>query len=73
MDLDHIPLSPPPRLQTSNFVDPPTLSTTLIAIGTSCLSLVVPFMAMRIYTKACIVRSIGWDDGELANFDPKCC
>ena len=73
MDLEHIALSPPPRFQNSNFVDPPTLSSILIAISTACLSLVVPFTAMRIYTKACIVRSVGWDDGEFANFDRKCC
>ena len=66
MDLNHTPLSPPPHFHSSNFVDPPTLSTTLIAISTACLSLTVPFTAMRLYTKACIVRSVGWDDGEFA-------
>ena len=73
MDPNHTPLSPPPHFQVSNFVDPPTLSNTLIGIGTACLSLLVLFTAMRIYTKACILRSVGWDDGEFASFDRKCC
>ena len=65
MDLDHIPVAAPPPPQVSNFVDPPTLTITLVVISALCLVLMIPFAAIRLYCKAFIVRSFGWDDGAL--------
>ena len=67
MDLDHIPVVAPTHPQVSNFVDPPTLTTTLVVVSTLCLVLMLPFAALRLYCKAFILRSFGWDDGELKN------
>lgn len=64
LDPSHIPLVPPIPPQVSNFVDPPTLGTTIIAISILCLALMLPFAALRMYSKAWIVRSLGWDDGK---------
>lgn len=62
MDLDHIPLEPPIPPQVSNFVDPPTLGTTIIAISTVCLTLMVPFAVLRVYSNVWIMKSWWWDD-----------
>ena len=63
MDLDHIPLVAPTPPHVSNFVDPPTFTTTLVVVSALCLALMIPFAALRLYCKAFIVRSFGWDDG----------
>lgn len=67
MDLDHIPLGAPTPPQVSNFVDPPTYTSTLVGVSTICLSLMIPFAALRLYSKAWIVRSFGWDDGNFVD------
>ena len=68
MDPNHIPLVPPVPPQVSNFVNPPTLGPTIIAISVLCLVFMLPMAVMRMYSKIWIVRSFGWDDGELMNF-----
>ena len=64
MDLDHIPLVAPTPPQVSNFEDPSGYQSTFVAVSTICLSLMIPFAALRMYSKAWIVRSFGWDDGK---------
>ena len=64
MDLNHIPLAPPTPPQISNFDDPVTLAHAIQAVSVVCLSLMIPFALIRIYSKAWIVKSFGWEDGQ---------
>jgi hypothetical protein len=69
MDPDHVPLSPPTPPQVSNFVNPATLAPTIIAISTICLAVMIPFVIIRIYSKARIVKALWWDDGQFIKLD----
>ena len=63
LDSDHIPLVTPTPPEVSNFANPSTLRPMLITVSTVCLSVMIPFAALRTYSKIRIVRSFGWDDG----------
>lgn len=69
MDLDHVPLGPPTPPQVSNFVNPPTLAPTIIAISTICLAVMIPFAIIRMYSKAWIVKAFWWDDCRFIKLD----
>ena len=60
--LEDIPALPPPPGVVSNFVNPPTLGPTLIAINAVFLPLTMIAVTIRIYVKGHIIRAIGWDD-----------
>lgn len=62
MDLDQIPAYPPPPGVTSNFKNPVSLAKTLVVVNVVFLSLMTIFVGLRIYTKHCIARKLGWDD-----------
>ncbi|KAL8676900.1 MAG: hypothetical protein Q9186_006630 [Xanthomendoza sp. 1 TL-2023] len=46
----------------SNFVNGPSLQSYNVACQSICLTLVTFFIFVRIYTKARILKSLGWDD-----------
>ena len=62
--LEGIPaLSPPPGV-ISNFINPPTVAPSLIAINGVFLPLTIIAVTIRIYVKGRIIRALGWDDCE---------
>lgn len=58
----NIPSTPPPPGVTSNFTNPESKGYESIITTTICLSLVAPVFALRLYSKAFVTRSFGWDD-----------
>lgn len=60
--LMHIPVTPPPEGVTSNFIDPPSRAKqTQVTIGIM-LSLIVPALLLRIYTRVKKLKIFGADD-----------
>jgi hypothetical protein len=60
--LMHIPVTPPPLGVTSNFINPPSQAKqTQITIGIM-LSLMIPLLIMRIYTRSRKLKIFGVDD-----------
>lgn len=59
------PVSKPPPGVSSDFVNGPSLHEYDIICQTICLTLVTLFVAVRIYTKSTVLKSLGWDDGGL--------
>lgn len=57
-----IPLLDPPPGVKSNFKDPESWAYESIATTAVCFSLMLPFFVLRIYARAVITRSLGWDD-----------
>ena len=57
-----IPLLDPPSGVKSNFKDPESWAYESIATTAVCFSLMLPFFVLRIYARAFITRSLGWDD-----------
>ena len=53
---------PPPPGTIPNFVDPPTLENVQIAAAVVCLALAVLTTVLRMYTKAFVIKAIGWED-----------
>lgn len=61
--LDTIPDPlPPPEGIEANYDAPNTNGTTFIIIAVIGILLATLFTAVRIYTKAVLTRSLGWDD-----------
>lgn len=57
-----LPALPPPPGITSNFTSPKDRGPILIIVNGILLGLMVIFLAIRFYTKFCIVRKVFWDD-----------
>ena len=51
----------------SNFVDPQTVASSLIAVNSIFLPLMLIAVTIRIYIKSCIVHAMGWDDWKYAS------
>lgn len=64
VDLSKIPLMQPPPGVTSNFINPPSLANVIIAVQAVFLTLMLGLVILRIYTRAYLTRSLGWDDCE---------
>ena len=63
MDLANYPaISPPPGV-TPNFIDPETRAPLVIVFSAISLGLMLPILVARLYTKAWVLHSSGWDDG----------
>ena len=62
-DFQHPALTAPTGV-TSNFVNPESRGSILIVASTICLTFMMLFVVMRLYTKICIKHSLGWDDCE---------
>ena len=56
------PMAAPPPGVIPNFVNPDSRGGETIVTVTICLALMVPFFVMRIYSRAFVTRSLGWDD-----------
>lgn len=54
---------PPPGI-ISNSEDPPSKAQTVYIVMSVCLGLVTLLVAIRIYTRARITKSLWWDDGK---------
>ena len=61
--MENYPAAPPPPGVTPNFVDPETRAPAVIAVSAVCLGLMWPVLTTRLYSKAWILRTFGWDDG----------
>ena len=62
MDLNTTPLIAPPTGIESNFVDPPSLSTVIIAVVSITIILQVFFLSIRVYNDVCILGKVTWDN-----------
>lgn len=71
---------PPPGIRP-DFLYPENRGPILIAVGGLMISLMIPLLINRMYTKACIVRKFAWDDltvllsalGAIALYTICCC
>ena len=63
MDFAHTPAQAPPPGVTPNFVSPANHAHILIIVSATCLTLLIPFVALRLYARVFITRSFGLDDG----------
>ena len=63
MDLAHTPLQAPPPGVIPNFTNPPSQGVGLIVVSAICYSLMLPLVALRVYSRNWINRSFGLDDG----------
>lgn len=66
IDYAHIPAMPPPPGVTSNFVNPKSRANVFIASSAVCLSLMLPIVIMRLFSRIWINRSFAVDDGQLS-------
>ena len=62
--LDGIPLAPPPPGVKVDFKNPITYGPATITMGAAFLAIGLIFIILRFYTKARIVKKLGWDDRE---------
>ncbi|KAI0412417.1 hypothetical protein F5X98DRAFT_367289 [Xylaria grammica] len=62
MDPAHTPAGVPPAGQTTNFVDPPSRQTIMIAISTVAIVLATSFVSIRVYSSLRLTRSLGRED-----------
>lgn len=62
--LANTPALAPPLGITSNFTDPPTLSTIVITIDVLFLTLMLPIAILRLYSKIWLAHSFWYDDGK---------
>jgi hypothetical protein len=58
------PAAAPPHGLNSNFDNPPSKAQTVYIVMSVCLGLVTLLVAIRIYTRARITKSLWWDDCE---------
>lgn len=61
--LSDIPIEAPPPGIMPNFINPETRAPIVIAITAICLALIWPAFGLRVYSKAYVSKSFGWDDG----------
>lgn len=59
--------SPPPGV-TPNFINPESQGHLVVIVAAITLTFAVLAVLMRIYTRALIVRRLGWDDCEYSIF-----
>lgn len=64
IDLSQIPAYPPPPGVVSNFVNPPSLATAIIVTSSVMVGVMVLCVAARMYAKAVVTHTVGWDDCE---------
>ena len=62
--LDDYPLQPPPPGRSSNFIDPKSRGPVVVAVCYTSISLMWPILLSRLYSKARVIRRVGWDDGK---------
>lgn len=57
-------LKPPPNV-IPNLINPPTKQHINLICQVTCLTLGSVFVLVRLYTKICVMRTSGWEDGRL--------
>ncbi|KAI9756382.1 MAG: protein disulfide-isomerase precursor [Chaenotheca gracillima] len=62
MDPSKMPAAPPPPGTIPNFVDPENHSRQIMVAAIICPIIAGIFVIARIYTRASLTRSLGWDD-----------
>ena len=60
--LAKIPAGRPPPGVKPNFVDPPSLKGSVIAVNVVFMALATTVVALRIYTRRVLIKRFGWDD-----------
>lgn len=58
------PVAAPPPGVIPNYVNPESRGWETILTVTICLTFMFPFFLLRIYSRAFVTRSLGWDDCE---------
>ena len=61
---DAVPIGTPPPGVIPNFINPPSRGSQVIITAIICLSLMIPPVFMRVYTRVFISHFLGWDDCE---------
>ena len=61
-DLAQLPAGRPPNGATSNFIDPVTLKSPVVAINVVFVSLATAAVSLRVYTRKFIIQALGPDD-----------
>ena len=62
LDLAQLPAGRPPQGTSSNFINPVTLKTPVVAINVVFLSLATLFVILRLYTRRFLNRALGPED-----------
>ncbi|KAG4432496.1 hypothetical protein IFR05_012036, partial [Cadophora sp. M221] len=62
IDYSHVPAFDPPQGITANFINPPTIECSVLEVSLPLSVISTTFVAVRIYTRLKIVKSLGWDD-----------
>lgn len=62
--IEDTPFLPPPSGQVSNFENPESRDPAIITVCSIFLALIWPMFLLRIYSKAWVTRTFGWDDGK---------
>ncbi|KAK0516461.1 hypothetical protein JMJ35_001064 [Cladonia borealis] len=62
MDYANIPVMAPPKGVQSNFDNPKTLKSSMVAINATFLPLMLLAVAIRLYSRGQIMHAMGWDD-----------
>lgn len=62
LDIELLPIFPPPPGQVSNFIDPDDQMTATVSIHVVCLAFLTVFVVMRIYTRRYIIGKLRLDD-----------
>jgi len=57
-----VPASPPPPGLTSNWVDPESIASGLIVPNVVFMVLAIVAVALRMYTRVCLIHNVGSDD-----------
>ena len=58
------PLQPPPPGQSSNFIDPENRGPAIAIVCLTFIILMWLILLLRLYSKAWVIRRVGWDDGK---------
>jgi hypothetical protein len=62
--LKDLPFEMPPTGQSSNFINPENRGPAVVVVCYISIALMWPIYLLRLYSKAFVVRRIGWDDRE---------
>ena len=62
MGYANIPVLAPPKGVQSNFDNPKTLKSSMVAINATFLPLMLLVVAIRLYSRGQIMHAMGWDD-----------
>ena len=71
--LENYPLLPPAPGQTSNFNNPESRGPAFVILCSVFIGLMWPILTLRLYSKAWLIRSFGWDDGKPEVSQPDAC